>query len=63
MEMRLQCSGETRGNGTYRFEAVSREEVRGIMTMTVSSGSDTMTMKRVMNGRWLGSDCGNVKPE
>ena len=63
MEMRLQCSGETRGNGTYRFEAVSREEVRGTMTMTVSSGSDTMTMKRVMNGRWLGSDCGNVKPE
>jgi hypothetical protein len=63
MEMRLQCGGSTRGNGTYRFEAVSREEVRGTMTMTVSSGRDTMTMNRVMTGRWLGPDCGNVKPK
>ena len=33
------------------------------MNMTVSNGAHTMTMKRVMNGRWLGPDCGNVKPK
>ena len=63
MEMRLQCGGATHGTGTYRFEAVSREQVRGTMNMTVSNGAHTMTMKRVMNGRWLGPDCGNVKPK
>jgi hypothetical protein len=63
MEMRLQCRGSMRGDGTYRFEAVSPEAVRGTMTMTVSNGGNTMTVKRVMNGRWLGSDCGNVKPK
>jgi hypothetical protein len=63
MEIRLQCGGATRGTGTYRFEAVSREQVHGTMNMTVSNGSDTMTIKRVMTGRWLGPDCGNVKPK
>jgi hypothetical protein len=63
MEMRLQCSGSMRGDGTYRFEAVSREQVRGTVVMKVGNGGNTMTMKRVMSGRWLGPDCGNVRPK
>lgn len=63
MEMRLHCSGSPRGDGNYRFEAVSREEVRGTMTMKVSSDRNSITIKRTMSGRWLGPDCGNVKPK
>jgi hypothetical protein len=62
MEMRLQCK-DPRADGSYRLQAVSREEVSGTMTMKVNSGSGSMTMTRDMHGRWLGADCGNVKPE
>jgi len=62
MEMRLQCK-DPHADGSYRLQAVSREEVSGTMTMKLSSGSGRMTMTRDMHGRWLGADCGNVKPE
>jgi hypothetical protein len=28
----------------------------------MSDGNNTMTSKHTIQGKWLGADCGNVKP-
>ena len=52
-------------SGDFAFEATSREAVTGTMHMQTQRagakpGSGNMTVQ--MNSRWLGSDCGDVKP-
>jgi Protein of unknown function (DUF3617) len=59
---RLACTGEMTGGGNYRFEARSPESIIGNWDATMSRGDKTMTMKGAMQGKWLGSDCGGVKP-
>ncbi len=59
---RLACSGEMTGGGNYRFEAPTPESMVGNWDVTMSRGDRTMTMKGTMQGKWLGSDCGDVKP-
>ncbi len=29
----------------------------------MGTGAETTTMQRSLQGKWLGSDCGNVKPQ
>ena len=43
------------------FQAVSRENVTGTINMTMSRGTQTMTMDRDFHAKWLGTDCGNAK--
>jgi hypothetical protein len=59
---RLVCTGEPSGAGNYRFEARSAEAIVGNWDATMSRGDKAMTMKGAMQGKWLGSDCGDVKP-
>jgi Protein of unknown function (DUF3617) len=59
---RLACTGEMTGGGNYRFEARNPESIIGNWAATMSRGDKTMTMKGAMQGKWLGSDCGDVKP-
>jgi hypothetical protein len=33
----------------------------GTINMTITDGVRTMTVKRVVNGKWLAADCGNLK--
>ena len=61
-EGRFQCSGSGNSSGTYRFEARSPESVVANWNMTMSNGANAMTMKNDMQGKWLGADCGDVKP-
>src|SRR5579883_2829010 len=56
------CAGAQDASGTYRFEALSPESVVGTWDMTMSNGGKTMNMKNAMQGKWLGADCGDVKP-
>lgn len=61
-EGRFQCSGPRNSSGAYRFEARSPESVVANWNMTMSNGGNTMTMKNNMQGKWLGAECGDVKP-
>jgi hypothetical protein len=56
------CTGRGNSSGTYRFEAKSPEAVVANWNMTMTNGANTMTMKNDMQGKWLGADCGDVKP-
>ena len=56
-----ECTGQERTSGHFRFEAVSPEAMTGTIDVTVTNGARTMTIKRVMHGKWLGADCGSLK--
>ena len=62
IETRVECTGQQKMSGTFRFQALSREAIRGDMTMAMISGDKTMNSKYTLQGKWLGADCGNVKP-
>lgn len=62
IETRVECTGEQKMSGTFRFQALSRETVRGEVTMAVSGGGNAMNSNHTLEGRWLGEDCGSVKP-
>ena len=61
-EAKLECTGEQAGSGTFRVEAVNNETVKGAMDMRMGSGQDSMAMKSSFIGKWLGAECGDVKP-
>jgi hypothetical protein len=61
MEVRQECTGREKMSGHFRFEAVNPEVVNGMIDVTVTDGARTMTIKRVMHGKWLGTDCGSLK--
>lgn len=62
MEMKQECNGQYKINGLFHFEAPTPDTVVGKFDIAMSAGGNTMKMNSVMRGRWLGADCGNVKP-
>ena len=62
LDVTMQCTGQQKMNGALHIEAVDRQTMRGNFNLVTTDGTNTMTIKRTMNGKWLGSDCGNVKP-
>jgi len=46
-----------------RYEAPRPDTMNGTVEIAMNDGGRQMTMKQVMRGRWLGPDCGNVKPK
>jgi Protein of unknown function (DUF3617) len=62
MDMRMNCTSPQRSSsGTFHFETAGPEAVNGTINMTISDGAHSMTIKRVIQGKWLGADCGNLK--
>ncbi len=58
----LTCSGEMTGGGTYRFEAPTPESIIGRWDATLSRAGRTTATKGAVRGKWLGTNCGDVKP-
>ena len=44
------------------YTAVNRETIEGTVNVAMHEGGRDVTMKQVSHGRWLGPDCGKVKP-
>ncbi len=61
--MHEECTGKSSRVGDFRFEAVDRQTMKGSIHMVVSNGANTMTINRNLQGKWLGADCGDVKPK
>lgn len=61
MDMRQECTGREKMSGTSHFEAVGPNTLTGTIDMTMTDGVRTTTVKRVMLGKWLSADCGNLK--
>jgi hypothetical protein len=50
------------GHGTAKFQTAGPEAMTGTIDMTIKVGEQTMTHHSQVSGRWLGADCGDVKP-
>ena len=65
MVVKVACSGNmSSSTGTMRFAATDGKTMTGRFEMSATSTrSDTaIAIKGTMRGRWLGADCGNVRP-
>lgn len=64
LDVNVVCTGEQQQKtiGTMHVDATNRESFAGAFSMVSTYGTNTMTMKRTLQGKWLGSDCGSVKP-
>ncbi len=64
LDVKVVCTGEQQQKtiGTMHVDASNRESFAGAFNMVSTYGTNAMTIKRTMRGKWLGSDCGSVKP-
>ena len=62
--MELACN-ERGGRQTVhvQYEAPRPDIINGTVEITMNNGGRRMSMKQEMRGRWLGPDCGDVKPK
>jgi hypothetical protein len=61
-EMHEECTGAHKRSVTAKFHANSDESVDGLFDVVMTGGSNTMTSKGTMHAKWLGRDCGGIKP-
>lgn len=62
LDVRIECAGERTTVGNIHYEAVNPETMNAVIDLVMSNGEKSMTMKNNMRGKWLGADCGDVKP-
>jgi hypothetical protein len=58
-EIRLACSGKTKGSGTFKVTSPTPETMTGDLDLKVGEGANVMTVTSKIKGRWLGADCGD----
>lgn len=62
VKVKWQCSGKDPSSGEGEMNFSSDKAYTGKSVMHVTRGSKTETTNSEMAGKWLGADCGNVKP-
>jgi len=67
VEFREVCTGvgadAATMSGTMHFTALDRQTVEGSAEIIRSAGGKQMQVKQKISGKWLGPDCGGVKPQ
>lgn len=61
-EIHEACGGGAQRTATARFQATSPTEINGETLVTFVKGERRLTSKASVHSKWLGADCGNVKP-
>jgi hypothetical protein len=62
-DMQVVCNDQGRRQTiNVRYEAPRPDTINGTVDIAMSDGNRRMTMQQTMQGRWLGPDCGDVKP-
>jgi hypothetical protein len=56
------CEGEPRISGEGEFTSTGNKAHSGRMVMDTQRGGKTERTEMQMAGRWLGADCGTIKP-
>lgn len=62
-ELRLNCTGEVKGKGTFVINTPNPETMTGALDLTIGDGNNAMKMQATMEGKWLSSDCGDLADE
>ncbi|MEJ0017628.1 MAG: DUF3617 family protein [Acetobacteraceae bacterium] len=61
IELRLECTGKEKATGTFSIEANDRQTFNGRLDLVVNSDANPVAVRRTMQGKWLGNDCGPAK--
>ena len=61
-KIHLTCTGERSAEGDFHFVMDSATTMHGHMELVSTQDGHSMTFTNDMTGRWLGSNCGDVKP-
>ena len=67
VEVRFECpnlgpGGAGNTHGTLKWTMLNPETTQGSLEMTLDIGRGPMTHTTGINGKWVSSDCGDVKP-
>ena len=62
-EVHIVCSGGIPGSGVFKVTASNPETMAGTLDLKLGEGTDAMTIKARMQGRWVSSDCGDEADE
>ncbi len=63
MNIQIQCKGPRLATvGNLHFTTSGSEQLTGTINMNVGDGEQNMTVKRVIQGKWIATDCGDLKP-
>jgi hypothetical protein len=62
MEFHLECTGAHAGTGTLRVVATDRETITLDADINIAHDGASLPVRHGAQGRWLGPDCGSVKP-
>jgi hypothetical protein len=62
-ELRLTCTGEVKGKGTFVINTPNPNTMTAALDLTLGDGENVMKMKATMKGRWLSADCGDLADE
>lgn len=58
-EIRMVCTGKTKGSGLFKVTTPTPETMNGALDLKAGDGPDAFTVKGTIKGRWLGADCGD----
>lgn len=58
-EIRMVCTGKTKGSGTFKVNTPTPETMHGTLDLKAGDGPDAFVIKGTIKGRWLGADCGD----
>ena len=62
MEVKIHCEGnQNDGDGTMVLEVIDADTVKGTVQFGSNGNGRAMTVNMTFTGRYLGSDCGDVK--
>jgi Protein of unknown function (DUF3617) len=64
MNIQIECKGsrDEVTSGNLHFTTAGPEKLTGTINMKVGNGTQNMTVKRVIEGKWVSADCGDLKP-
>ncbi len=62
MQVKIACTGRQKMSGTIHFQASSPQAMSGVIDVTVAENGGAMKVNRQISGKWVGADCGAVKP-
>jgi hypothetical protein len=58
-EIRIVCTGGMPGSGLLKISTPNPEKMNGSLDLKLGEGTESMTIKAQLQGRWLSSDCGD----
>ena len=62
-EIRMVCTGKTKGSGTFKVNTPTPETMNGTLDLKAGDGPDAFVIKGTIKGRWLGADCGDEEDD